>query len=100
MESIKNVIIKFKSDNKFKFFLWNIQRVVSDLVLFTIKSFIACSMFFLFLSIFTFNLQVQHHESNGNLKDYTSIIQVDELYSNLHAYFLEDCPFICIPSKY
>jgi hypothetical protein len=64
-----------------------------------ISSFISCSIFFLFLSIFIFNLQIQHHTPDGNMSSFTDIVQVDELASNLHTYFIEDCPFVCIPEK-
>lgn len=77
-----------------------LKQLLQTALISLIGSIISCSIFFLFLSIFIFNLQIQHHEPNGNLKDYTSIVQIDELYSNLHAYFFEDCPFICTQNKY
>ena len=54
-----------------------------------IGSIISCSVFFLFLSVFVFNLQIQHHSSNGNLTSFTDIVQVDTFKDNIEAYFLD-----------
>ena len=67
-----------------------ILKYMLNLLNYVLKVFIATSIVFLFLSIFIYNLQIQHHSSNGNLTDFTNIVQVDELVSNLHAYFLEN----------
>mgnify|MGYP003479981144 CR=1 FL=1 len=65
------------------------KQLLKSLLLFTIKSFIACSILFTFLSVFIFNLQIQNHQPNGNLSGFTDIVQVDLFTDNLKAYFFE-----------
>ena len=77
-----------------------LKQLLKTIITSFITSLISCSMFFLFLSIFIFNLEIQNFSGDYmNIKSKISIVQVDDLTSNLHAYFIEDCPFICIPDK-
>lgn len=69
--------------------------MIKSILLFTIK----LSIVMLSISLFIFNLQIQHFDSKGNLTGTETILQVDDLVSNLHAYFIEDCNIICIPDK-
>jgi hypothetical protein len=55
-----------------------------------ISSFISCSIFFLFLSMFIFNLEFQNFSSDfTKIKSKTIINQVDTLPNSIKYYFSE-----------
>ena len=55
-----------------------------------VKSFISAGVFFIFLSIFTYNLQLQTMDvSTGKITKAYDIVQVNTLANNLKSYFLE-----------
>ena len=81
--------ISFKLNNSGNELKQFIKKLLSTALISFIGAIISCSIFFLFLSIFIFNLQIQHHLPNGNMSSFTDIVQVDLLQDNLKAYFFE-----------
>lgn len=65
------------------------KDIIKLILIFTIKSFIATSILFIFISVFIFNLQIQNFNTQGNIIGSTSIVQVDLFKDNLKAYFSE-----------
>ena len=89
MKTTETNTISFKlnnSSNELKLF---IKKLLSTALISFIGSIVSCSVFFLFLSVFIFNLQIQHHLPNGNMSSFTDIVQVDLFQDNLKAYFFE-----------
>ena len=66
-----------------------LKQLLQTALISFIGSIVSCSIFFLFLSVFIFNLQIQHHLPNGNMSSFTDIVQVDLFQDNLKAYFFE-----------
>ena len=66
-----------------------LKQLLQTAIISFIGAIVSCSVFFLFLSVFIFNLQIQHHLSNGNMSSFTDIVQVDLFQDNLKAYFFE-----------
>lgn len=65
-------------------------KYMLNLLNYALKVFVGCSIFFLLLSIFTFNLEIQ--EFNGNytqVQHRTCIIQQATLLETLYSYFNE-----------
>lgn len=66
------------------------KQTIQLLLIFTIKSVIACSILFTFLSVFIFNLEIQQFSGDYmNINSKINIIQVDTFMDNLKAYFFE-----------
>ena len=67
------------------------MNTLKQLLLFTIKACISCSIFFLFLSMFIFNLEIQKFNSDfTKIESKTIINQVDTLPNNIKYYFFEN----------
>lgn len=81
--------ISFKLNNSSNELKQFILKLLQTALISLIGSIVSCSVFFLFLSIFIFNLQIQHHLPNGNMSSFTDIVQVDLFQDNLKAYFFE-----------
>ena len=68
-----------------------LKQLLKTIITSLITSFISCSMFFLFLSIFVFNLEIQNFSSDfKTIKSKTIINQVDTLPNNIKYYFNEN----------
>lgn len=60
------------------------------LLLFTIKAIISCSIFFLFLSVFIFNIEIQKFNNEyTEIQSKTCIIQQTSLIETIYTYFNE-----------
>ena len=61
-----------------------------QLLLFTIKTCISCSIFFLFLSVFIFNLEIQEFNHDfTKIQKRTCVIQQTSLIETIYTYFNE-----------
>jgi len=76
-----------------KLLLQQTKWIITQLLLHTAKSLITLLLFFLMLSMFIFNIQIQHFNSRGYITGTDTILQVDTLFDNTHAFFMEDNPF-------
>lgn len=66
------------------------MNTLKQLLLFTIEACISCSIFFLFLSVFIFNIEIQEFNSDfTKIESKTIINQVDTLSNNIKYYFNE-----------
>jgi hypothetical protein len=77
------------------------KNILTLLLTFTIKSAIATSMLYFAASLFIFNIQIQQNDftKKDNLIYTYELVQREDFMGNLHAYFVEDCNFLCLPDK-
>ena len=68
-----------------------LKQLLQTAIISLIGAIVSCSVFFLFLSVFIFNLEIQNFSGDYmNIKSKTNIIQVDLFQDNLKAYFLDN----------
>ena len=89
MKTTETNTISFKLNNSGNELKQFILKLLQTALISFIGAIVSCSVFFLFLSVFIFNLQIQHHLPNGNMSSFTDIVQVDLFQDNLKAYFFE-----------
>ena len=66
------------------------MNTLKQLLLFTIKACISCSVFFLFLSIFIFNIEIQEFNHDfTKIQKRTCVIQQTSLIETIYTYFNE-----------
>jgi len=82
--------ISFKLNNSTNELKRNIIVAILGVLYYICKCLIACSIFFLFLSMFIFNLEIQKFNSDfTKIESKTIINQVDTLSNNIKYYFNE-----------
>ena len=67
-----------------------LKQLLQTALISFIGSIVSCSIFFLFLSMFIFNIEIQNFSSDfTKIKSKTIINQVDTLPNNIKYYFSE-----------
>ena len=88
MKTNETNTISYKVKSNFKQLLF---IEIIKLIEYMTKVFIACSIFFLFLSVFTYNLQIQTHDYNkkDSLLQCVEIVQVNTFKDTIESYLYD-----------